>query len=121
MLIYVNPVKRHTVNTVSDNYVNTENCIYVPPLSSWSENQEMRGAISARNERGQSDNDDFLVLSVGTIYDKNGLETKKLLNIGLGWERIVNMNIPVESKIPVSFLKQNVLHEHKLKYPNLKI
>ena len=34
---------------------------------------------------------------------------------------IINMNIPVDSASPVSFLKQNVLHELKLRYPNLKI
>ena len=31
------------------------------------------------------------------------------------------MNIPVDSASPVSFLKQNDLHEIKLRYPNLKI
>ena len=56
-----------------------------------------------------------------TIYDKNGLETKKLLNIGIGCDMVVNMNIPVDSASPVSFLKQNVLHEIKLRYPILKI
>ena len=63
--------------------------------------------------------DDFSVLSVRTIYDKNGLETKKLLNIRLGWEMIVKMNITVDSASSVSFLKQNMLHELKLIYPNL--
>ena len=77
--------------------------------------------INAWNEYGQSDDNDFSVLSVRTIYDKNGLETKKQLNIGLGWEMIANMNIPVDSASLVSFLKQNVLHEIKLRYPNLKI
>ena len=33
---------------------------------------------------------------------------------------IVSMNIAVDSASPVSFLKQNVLHELKLRYPNLK-
>ena len=46
--------------------------------------------INAWNEYGQSDDDDFSVLSVRTIYDENGLETKKLLNIDLGWEMIVD-------------------------------
>ena len=59
------------------------------------------------------------VLSVKTTYDENGLETKKLLNIGLGWEMIVNMNIPVYSASPVSFIKQNILHELKLRCSNL--
>ena len=34
---------------------------------------------------------------------------------------IVNMNIPIDSASPLSFLKQNVLHEIKLRYRNLKI
>ena len=113
--------KRPTVNTASDNYVNTENCTYTPPENSWTEDQESFHVINAWNEYGQSDDDDFSVLSVRTIYDKNGLETKKLLNLGIGWVMIVNMNIPVDSASPVSFLKQNVLHEIKLRYPNLKI
>ena len=81
----------------------------------------MCDVINAWNEYGQSDDDDFSVLSVRTIYDKNGLETKRLLNIGIGWDMIVNMNIPVDSASPVSFLKQNVSKESKLRYPNLKV
>ena len=87
----------------TDNYVNTEWCTRLG------------------NEYGQSDDDDFSVLSVRTFYDNNGLETKKLLNLGIGWDMIVNMNIPVDSASFVSVLKQNVLHEIKLRYPNLKI
>ena len=49
------------------------------------------------------------------------METKKLVNIGLGDDTIVNLNIPVESVSPVSFLKQNFLHELKLRNPLLKI
>ena len=44
----------------------------------------MCDVINAWKEYGQSDNDEFSVLSVRIIYDKNGLETKKLLNFG--WE-----------------------------------
>ena len=113
--------KRPTVNNVSNNFVNTENCTYTPPENSWMEEKESCDVINAWNEYGQSDDDDFSVLSVRTIYDNNGLETKKLLNLGIGWDMIVNMNIPVDSASPVSFLKQNVLHEIKLRYPNLKI
>ena len=112
--------KRPTVNTVSDNYVNTENCSYAPPENSWAEDQESCDVVNAWNVYGQSGDDDFSVLSVRTIYDKNGLETKKLLNLGIGWDMIVNMNITVDSASSVSFLKQNVLHEIKLRYPNLK-
>ena len=66
--------KRTSVKTVTDNHVITENCMHVPPESSWSENQETCGV----NENGQSDDDSFSVLSVSTIYGKNGLETEKL-------------------------------------------
>ena len=97
--------KRPTVNIVSDNYVNTENCTIAPPKNSWAEDQESCDVINAWNEYGQSDDDDFSVLSVRTIYDKNGLETKKPLNLGIGWDMIVNMNIPVDSASPVSFFK----------------
>ena len=113
--------KRPTVNNVSNNFVNTENCTYTPLENSNMEERESCDVINAWNEYGQSDDDDFSVLSVRTIYDNNGLETKKLLNLGIGWDSIVNMNIPVDSASPVSFLKQNVLHEIKLRYPNLKI
>ena len=75
--------KRPTVNTASDNFVNTENCTYAPPENSWAEDQESCDVINAWNEYGQSVDDNFLVLSVRTIYDKNGLETKKLLNLGI--------------------------------------
>ena len=63
----------------------------------------------------------FLVLSVRTIYDENRLETKKLLNIKLGWVFFVKLIIPVNFASPVSFIKQNVFHEHELRYPSLKI
>ena len=113
--------KRPTVNTVSDNYVNTENCTYALPENSWTEDQESCDVINAWNEYRQSDDDNFPALSVRTIYDKNGLETKKILNLGISWDMIVNMNIPVDSASSVSFFKKNVLHENKLRYPNLKI
>ena len=56
-----------------------------------------------------------------TIYDNQGKELKKLLNIGLGKENQVILNIQVDSVSPVSFLKQNVLHELKLRDPYVKI
>ena len=113
--------KSPTVNTVTDNYVNTENCTFVPPENSWAEHQESGDVINEWNEYGQSDDDDFSVLSVRTIYHKNDLETKKLLNLGIGWDMFVNLNIPVDSASPGIFLKQNVLHEIKLRNTNLKI
>ena len=39
--------KRPTVNTVSDNYVNTENCTYAPLENSWAEDQESCDVINA--------------------------------------------------------------------------
>ena len=55
-----------------------------------------------------------------TVYDQNGLETKKLLNKGLGWKMIVNINTPVDSVGTLSVLKENVLHELKLRYLNVR-
>ena len=68
--------KRPTVNTVSDNYKNNDICTYTPPENSWMEDQESCDVVNAWNEYGQSDDDDFSVLSVRTNYDKNGLETR---------------------------------------------
>ena len=56
-----------------------------------------------------------------TIYDNQGKELKKLLNIGLGKENQVIFTIHVDSASPLSFLKQNVLHELKLRDPYVKI
>ena len=77
--------------------------------------------INVWTEEGISDNDDYSVLNIRTIYDTNGMETKKLVNVGLGDDAIVNLNILLDSASPVSFLKQNVLHELKLRNPYLKI
>ena len=74
----------------------------------------------AWTEEGTNDNDDYSVLNIRTIYDTNNLETKKFVNIGLGEDAIVNLNIPVDSASPVSFLKQNVLHELKLEKPTIE-
>ena len=57
-----------------------------------------------------------------TLCDDNlGKELKKLLNIGLGKQNQVILNIQVDSASPVSFLKQNILHELKLRDPYVKI
>ena len=84
-------------------------------------NRECCGVINAWSESGQSDNDDYSVLNVTTIYDDQGKELNKLLNIGLGNENQVILNIQVDSASPVSFLKQNVLHELKLRDLYVKI
>ena len=78
------------------------------------------GVINAWTEEGISDNDDYSVLNIQTIYDDNCLETKKLVKIGFGEDASVNMNIPVDSASPVSFLKVNVFHQLKLRDPQLK-
>ena len=83
--------------------------------------ENLRGVINAWTEEGTSDNDDNSVLNIRTIYDDNGIETKKLVIIGLCEDAILNMNIPVDSASPVSLLKQNALHELKLRVPQLKI
>ena len=49
------------------------------------------------------------------------METKKMINIGLGDDAVVNLKIPVDSASPVNFLKQKVLHELKLRKPHLKM
>ena len=77
--------------------------------------------INAWTKEGISDNDDYSVLNFRTIYDANGIETTKLVNIGLGDDAIVKLNIQVDSASPVSFPKQNVLHELKLRDPHMKI
>ena len=112
--------RKPAVNIV-DEAVNSQNCSYSPEDLQMRSEENFCGVINAWTEEGISDNDDYSVLNIRTIYDTNGLETKKLFNIGLGDDAIVNLNIPVDSASPVSFLKQNVLHELKLRNPQLKI
>ena len=80
----------------------------------------MRELINAWNKNRESDDEDFSVFSVKTIFDENVLETKELLHIELGWEMIVKMNNYVDLAITVSFMRQNVLHDLELRYTNLK-
>ena len=112
--------RKPAVNTV-DETVNSHNCSYSPEDLQARSKESFCGVINAWTEEGISDNDDYSVLNIRTIYDTNGWETKKLVNIGLGDDAIVNLNIPVDSASPVRFLKQNVLHELKLRNPQLKI
>ena len=46
--------------------------------------RECCGVINAWSESGQSENDNFSVLNITTIFDNDGKELKKLLNFGLG-------------------------------------
>ena len=112
--------RKPAVNTV-DETVNSQNCSYSPEDLQARSEENFCGVINAWTDKGINDNDDYSVPNIRTIYDTNGLETKKLVNIGLEDDAIVNLNIPVDSASPVSFLKQNVLHELKLRNPQLKI
>ena len=112
--------RKPTVNTV-DETVNSQNCSYSPGDLQARSGENFCGVVKAWTEEGISDNEYYSTHNIGTIYDTNGLETKKLVNIGLGDDAIVNLNIPVESASPVSFLKPNVLPELKLRNPQLKI
>ena len=116
--------RRKIVNIVDSQIVNNTDCNYPseqPDVNIDRANRECCGVINAWSESGQSDNDDYSVLNVTTIYDDQGKELKKLLNIGLGNENQVIFNIQVDSTSPLSFLKQNVLHELKLRDPYVKI
>ena len=104
--------------------VNNTDCNYPseqPDVNNDRANRECCGVINAWSQSGQSDNDDESVLNVTTIYDNQGKELKKLLNIGLGKENQVFPTKQVDSASPVSFLKQNFLHELKLRDPYVKI
>ena len=116
--------RRKNVNIVDSQIVNNTDCNYLseqPDVNNDRINRECCGVINAWSESGQSDNDDYSVLNVTTIYDDQGKELNKLLNIGLGSENQVILNIQVDSASPVSFLKQNVLYDLKLRDPYVKI
>ena len=55
--------------------------------------KECCGVINAWLETGKSDNDDYSVLNVTTIFGNDGKELKKPLNVGLGMENFVKLNI----------------------------
>ena len=114
---------RKNVNIVNTQIV--DNTDFTPPdhpdVNINQVNRECYGVINAWSESGQSENDDYSVLNVTTIFDDDGKELKKLLNIGLGKENQVILKIQVDSASPISFLKKNVLHELKLRDPYLKI
>ena len=112
--------RKPAVNTV-DETVNSQNCSCSPEGLQARSEEKYCGVINAWTEEGISDNEDYSVLNIRTIYDTNGLETKKLVNIGLGDDAIVNLNNPMDSASPVSFLKQNVLPELWLRNPHFKI
>ena len=112
--------RKPAVNTVEE-VVNSQNCSYSTEDPKARIEETFCGVINDWTEEGISDKDDYSVLNIRTIYDTNGMETKKLVNIGLGDNAIVNLNIPVHLASSVSFLKQNVRHELKLRNSYLKI
>ena len=115
--------RRKNVNIVNSQIVviTDFNPSDTPDVNTDHANRECFGVINACSESGQSKNDDYSVLNVTTIFGEVGKELKKLLNIGLGKEIQVILNIQVDSASPVRFLKKNVLHELKLRDPYLKI
>ena len=112
--------RRPAVTNVEE-IINNQNCSYSPEDQQATTDENCCGVINAWIEEASSDNDNYSVLNIRTIYDTKGLETKKLVNIGLREDAIVNLNIPVDSASPVIFLKHNVLHKVKLRNPQLKI
>ena len=115
--------RRRNLNILNNQIVDNTNLnpSDIPDVNTDHVNRECCGVINAWLESGQSENDDYSVLNVTTVFDNDGKELKKLLNIGLEKEIQVILNIQVDSASPVSFLKKNVLQELKLQYPYLKI
>ena len=99
--------RRRDVNIVNNQIVdNTDlNPSDNPDVKTDHKNREYCGVINAWSESGQSKNDDYSVLIVTTIFDKDRKELLniKLLNIDLGKESRVILNIQVDSASPVSF------------------
>ena len=112
------------MNIVDSQIVHNTDCNYPseqPDVNNDRVNRECCGVINSWSESGQSGYDDDSVLNVTTIYDNLVKELKKLQNIGLGKKNEVIFNTQVDSASPVSFLKQNVSHELKLRDPFLQI
>ena len=78
--------RKPAVNTVEES-VDSQNCSYSPENLQARSEENFCGVINAWTEKGISDNDDYSVFNIKTIYDTNVLETKKLVNIGLGTMR----------------------------------
>ena len=83
--------RRRYVNIVNNQIVdNTDfNPSDIPDVYTDHVDRECCGVINAWSEYGQSENDDYSVLSVTTVFDDDGKELKKSLNIGLGKENQV--------------------------------
>ena len=110
---------KSVVNKVEDN-VNNQNCPFSPRESQGNSEENFCGIINAWTEEGKNENNDYSVLNIRIIYNDNSLGTKELVNIELGEDAIVNMNVPVDSASPIGFLKQSVLYELNTRDPQLK-
>ena len=62
--MFVNHEKNLFTVTNRNDSVHIDNCTYVQPENSWSDIQEICKVISAWNENGQADDDDYSLLSV---------------------------------------------------------
>ena len=78
--------RRRNVNIVNNQIVDNAdiNPSDLPDVNTDHVNRECCGVIKAWSESGQSENDNYSVLNVTTIFDNDGKELEKLLNIGLG-------------------------------------
>ena len=74
--------EKPAVNSVEE-VLNIQNFSYSPEGPQTRIEENFCGVINAWGDEGFSDNDDYYVLNIRTIYDTNGMETKKLGNIGL--------------------------------------
>ena len=116
--------KRINVKTVDTyNFVNNDVQSQVQQSihNSLNSQKEFCGVTNAWTEAGLSDNDNYSVLNVTTIFDSNARELKKLLNIGLGKEKLVQLDIKFDSASPISFFNKNVYHELKIRVMRCKI
>ena len=95
-----------TVDTY--NFVNNivQSLIQQSIYNSLNSQKEFCGVINAWTEAGLSDNEDYSVLNVTTVFDSNGKDLKNLLNIGVGKEILVQLNIQIDSANPISFFEK---------------
>ena len=61
-----------------------------------SQEENFCGVINARSEEGITNNDDYSVIHIRMIHDASGLETKKVVIIGIGDDAFVKMITSVD-------------------------
>ena len=78
--------RRRNVNLVTNQILdNTDfNPSDIPDVNTDHVDRECCGVINTWSESGQSENDNYSVLNVTTIFDDDGKELKNLSYIGLG-------------------------------------